>query len=121
MKNNMNTTTTKRIAIIADNNKKTDLIQWSYHQRNVLQHHKIIATGKSANLLQGTLNTTVTKLPCISEGGYHDIAEMRAEKAVDIIFFFGDLKEEHAFDTGMEALLPAAAENDIVVACNQAR
>jgi methylglyoxal synthase len=118
--NNTLKKTQKRIVIVADNNKKTDLIQWSYQHRPVLQPHYIIATGPSADLLQGTLNTPVTKLPCISLGGYHELSQMIEEKSVDIIFFFGELREEHAYDTGIEALLPAASEQEIVVACNQA-
>ena len=49
----------KRIAIIAFDNKKTELIEWSYFNRHLLIPHQIFALAYAANVLEGTLNKKV--------------------------------------------------------------
>jgi len=39
----------KRIALVAHDNKKKDLIEWAEHNKVVLARHKIIATGTTGS------------------------------------------------------------------------
>ena len=51
----------KRIALVAHDNKKWDLVQWAKYNRDLLAHHKVFATGtvKEAN---GKMEMTPTKI-----------------------------------------------------------
>jgi methylglyoxal synthase len=42
----------KRIALVAHDNKKADLIDWAYYNRNLLRKHILVATGTTGKLLE---------------------------------------------------------------------
>ena len=52
----------KRIALIAHDNKKQDLIEWAKFNRNVLADHIVLATGTTGKLLEEMLNIQIIKL-----------------------------------------------------------
>ena len=41
----------KKIALVAHDNKKRDLIEWAKFNRDLLAHHKVFATGTTGILL----------------------------------------------------------------------
>jgi methylglyoxal synthase len=53
---------TKRIALVAHDNKKKDLLEWAYYNRTVLSQHELIATGTTGKLLEEKLGRPVKKL-----------------------------------------------------------
>ena len=52
----------KRIAIVATDNKRADLIEWSYFNKDILTQHQLTAVGETGIVLEGTLNITIHKL-----------------------------------------------------------
>ena len=118
MNNSENKFTHKRIAIVAFDTNRTELIEWSYGHKDFLHQHTIIANGATATLLEGTLNTPVTNLPSGSLGGYQQLANMIDKGKIDILLYFGDpgnINEQHA---GMLDLLPLANRQDILISCS---
>ena len=88
--NSLSKTNKKRIAVVAHQNKKVDLINWSYYNKNVLMQHEIIAIGKAGNILEGTINIPVQKLMTGPFGGDQQLSAMIEEGKIDIIIFFSN-------------------------------
>jgi methylglyoxal synthase len=110
----------KRIAIVADDEKSTDLIEWSYFNKDVLQGHELIATDKIGDLLEGTVQTAVNKLLSAEEGGYEQMTAMVKEGKIDIIFFMGKTAPTDDGDPERKLLLETAILKNVIVSCNKA-
>jgi methylglyoxal synthase len=109
----------KRIALVAHDKKKADLIDWAYYNRNLLSEHQLVATGTTGNLLEKKLNTPVQKLLSGPLGGDQQIGAMIAEGKLDIIIFFWDPMESHAHDSDVKAMIRLAVTWNIIIACNR--
>ena len=113
------TTTIKRIAIVAHDNKRIELIEWSYNNRHLLKQHQIIATGTAANVLEGTLNKAISKLPAGPQGGDQQLNSLITDGGVDAIIFFWDPLQTEPHNSDVEALIRVATSAEIVIACNE--
>ncbi len=110
----------KRIALVAHDNKKKDLMEWAYYNRNVLAQHELIATGTTGRLLEETLGRPVKKLLSGPLGGDQQIGAMVAEEKLDMMVFFWDPMEAQPHDSDVKALLRLAVAWNILMACNRA-
>ena len=52
----------KRIALVAHDNKKADLLDWVTYNKTVLASHKLMATGTTGTLREKILHVPVKKL-----------------------------------------------------------
>ena len=52
----------KRIALVAHDNKKVELVEWAEHNKVVLARHELIATGTTGKLLEEQLDRPVKKM-----------------------------------------------------------
>ena len=109
----------KRIAIVAHENSKNDLIEWSFNNRETLKRHEIVAAGYTADVLEGTLNISITKLLTASLGGYAQLGNMIVDGKIDVIIFLGYPKKTEPVDIDMRSLLKLADEKDLVIALNK--
>jgi len=109
----------KRIALVAHDYKKKDLIEWAYYNRDVLSHHQLFATGTTGKLLEEKLNQPVTKLLSGPLGGDQQMGAMVAEERLDMMVFFWDPMEAQPHDSDVKALLRLAVAWNILMACNR--
>lgn len=109
----------KRIAFAVHEDKYTELIEWSYFNKDVLNDHEIIACGRAGNILEGTLNIPVTKLPEAPLGGFQLLNSYITENKVDILIFFWNDSTENFLNTGTQSLLSAAVQANIVIIHNR--
>ena len=110
----------KRIALIAHDHKKQDLVEWAKFNRTLLAHHRIYATGTTGALLEQELGFAITKLQSGPLGGDQQIGARIADGEIDFMIFFSDPLEQQAHDPDIKALLRMAIVWNIPIACNRA-
>ncbi len=110
----------KRIALIAHDNKKAELIDWAYYNRGELSRHELFATGTTGKLIEEAIDRPVTKFLSGPLGGDQQIGAAVAEGRIDIIIFFWDPMASQPHDPDIKALLRLGVVWNIPMACNRA-
>lgn len=110
----------KKIALIAHDNKKKDLIEWARFNRVLLAHHQIFATGTTGSMLEKELGIRITRYQSGPLGGDMQIGAGIAGNKIDFLIFFWDPMEPMPHDPDVKALLRLAVVWNIPVAMNRA-
>ena len=110
----------KRIALIAHDNRKNDLLEWARYNRGTLERHELFATRTTGDLLESELGLEVNLYLSGPLGGDQQVGAGIAEGRIDFVIFFWDPLEPHPHDVDVKALLRIAVVYNVPIACNRA-
>lgn len=109
-----------RIALIAHDKKKQEMIDLCIKYRDVLAKHELYATGTTGMMVIGATGLKITRMKSGPLGGDQQIGSMVAEGKLDLIIFLRDPLTAQPHEPDITALLRLSDVMNIPLATNLA-
>lgn len=109
----------KKIALIAHDARKQDLLEWVKYNRDPLSKHILFGTGGTGTLIAKETQLPVTRYKSGPLGGDQQIGAKISEREIDFLIFFWDPLEAQPHDPDVKALLRLAVLYNIPTASNR--
>jgi methylglyoxal synthase len=110
----------KRIALIAHDASKPDLLAWVKYNQGTLSEHQLFATGTTGKMIAEATGLPVFQFKSGPFGGDQQIGARIAQGDIDFLIFFWDPLEPQPHDPDIRALLRLSVLYNIPTACNRA-
>ena len=94
-----------KIALIAHDKKKSEIIEIAKSYRDVLAGHELYATGTTGTLIMGETGLSIHRMKSGPLGGDQQIGAMVAEGKIDLIIFLRDPLTAQPHEPDVSALL----------------
>jgi methylglyoxal synthase len=107
-----------RLAIIAHDGKKADLVAFATFNRERLQRCDLIATGTTGRLLVEKVGLSVERLESGPVGGDVQIASRIVDGRIDAVVFVVDPLDKHPHDPDIQTLLRICNVRNVPLATN---
>jgi len=110
----------KNIALVAHDNKKTDIVEWCDFNKGSLSRYSLYATGTTGRRVTDKTGLKINLLKSGPYGGDMELGAMIANGKLDCLIFFWDALESQPHDVDVKAVLRIAVLYNIPTACNRA-
>lgn len=107
-----------KIALIAHDKKKAEMIELAAKYRDVLDEHELFATGTTGTMIMGETGLKITRMKSGPLGGDQQIGSMIAEGNLDMVIFLRDPLTAQPHEPDVSALLRLCDVQKIPLATN---
>ena len=107
-----------KIALIAHDKKKSDMINLAIKYKDTLALHTLYATGTTGTLVMGETGLSINRMKSGPLGGDQQIGSMVAEGKLDLIVFLRDPLTSQPHEPDVSALLRLCDVQSIPLATN---
>lgn len=107
-----------KIALIAHDKKKNDIIKLAIKYKEFLGLHELYATGTTGTLIMGETGLNITRMKSGPLGGDQQIGAMVAEGKLDLVLFLRDPLTAQPHEPDVSALLRLCDVQNIPLATN---
>lgn len=109
----------KKIAIIAHDGKKAEMVEFLNKNKQLLKHFNLVATGTTGKHVQAA-GIPVKKYNSGPLGGDAQIAGLVSEGKIAMVFFFRDPLGKHPHEPDVQMLLRLCDVHNVPLATNPA-
>jgi methylglyoxal synthase len=85
---NIESPANKRIALVAHDNMKREMLEWATEHKDELNRHTLIATGSTGKLIADSTGLKIERMRSGPLGGDQQIGARISEAGIDILLFF---------------------------------
>ena len=107
-----------KIALIAHDKKKNEIIELAKKYKEVLSEHELFATGTTGTLIMGETGLAIHRMKSGPLGGDQQIGAMLACGDIDLIIFLRDPLTAQPHEPDVSALLRLGDVQSIPLATN---
>jgi methylglyoxal synthase len=109
-----------KIALIAHDKKKNDMINFTIAYKDILMDHTLYATGTTGSKINKATNLSINLLQSGPLGGDQQIGALIAENELDLVLFFRDPLTAQPHEPDVSALMRLCDVYQIPLATNLA-
>ncbi|MEB1806817.1 MAG: methylglyoxal synthase [Bacillaceae bacterium] len=109
-----------RIAFIAHDQKKSDMVNFVTAYENIFIEHELFSTGTTGQRIMEATSLNITRFLSGPYGGDQQIGALIAENRMDLIIFFRDPLTAQPHEPDVTALLRLCDVHSIPLATNMA-
>ena len=108
-----------KIALIAHDKKKDDIIKLAIKYNDVLKEHRMFATGTTVSLIMAETGLDIIRMKSGPLGGDQQIGSMIADGELDLVIFLRDPLTSQPHEPDVSALMRLCDVRNIPLATNK--
>ena len=108
----------KKIALIAHDKKKDDLLEFAKENIDFFEKHELVGTGTTGKLLNEVLGLDVKRYQSGPLGGDQQIGALIAEGKIEFVIFFRDPLTSQPHEPDVQALIRLCDVHNIPITTN---
>ena len=108
-----------KIALIAHDKKKEEIIEFSKKYRDILGKYDLVATGTTGKLISEATGLDVKRYLSGPYGGDQQLGGRIAEGNIDLVIFFTDPLTSQPHEPDVSALLRVCNVHNVAVVTNR--
>jgi len=113
-----------KIALVAHDNRKADMVEWAVFNAEMLSKHQLICTGTTGSLIQKAfeekgISADITCMNSGPMGGDAEIAALVVRKQINLAVFLIDDLNAQPHEADIQMLLRQCRVHNVPIACNR--